>query len=153
MIDVFLYCSYNLAADGYQLSKADYTEEKMIHINRENLSLMPAMVKTIFTHGGAKIVLGKYQSDKIYFVIKGIVNENKEKSRDEQGRKVFVNTAFVCSNADSEQMTELVQYVLGNFSEFSGKICSMISVKNDAIGYEADCIRLKEFINCFGKKE
>ena len=149
MIDVFLYCSYNLAAAGYQLSKADYTDEKMILINRENLNLIPGMVKTIFTHGGAKVVLGQYQSDKIYFIIKGIVNENQEKSRDEQGRKVFGNIAFVCGNNDAKRLTELAQYVLGNFPEFSREICSMISVKNDAIGYEANYYQLKEFLNRF----
>lgn len=151
MIDVFLYCSYNLAAAGYQLSKADYTNEKMTLINRENLNMIPGMVKTIFTHGGAKIVLGQYQSDKIYFILKGIVNENQEKNRDEQGRKVFVNIAFVGTSTDAKRMTELGQYVLGNFPEFSREICNMIIVKNDAIGYEANYSQLKEFLNRFGQ--
>lgn len=149
MTDIFLYCSYNLAASGYQLSKVDNINEKMILINRDNIKLIPPMVKTIFTHGGAKIVLGQYQNDRAYFVIKGIVNENQEKSRDEQGRKVFVNVAFVWDDRDTSQMTRVSQYILGNFSDFSRELCNMIEVKNDAIGYEVKYEKLNGFLKQF----
>ncbi len=142
-MQLFFYCSYNLSPNGYTLVKADLTKEKLVPITRENLTLVPNLVRNIFTHGGADMVCGSDGAAQ-YLIIKGIKIENKEKSVDDQGRTVFINMAFC---GDKSEIKKLCLYIAGNYNKYVSFIGPCVYPDCNEAGYEVNYQALKQFLS------
>ena len=50
MIKVYLYCSYNGSAVGYQMTYVDREKREVIHSSRR---VIPEIISNLWTHSGA----------------------------------------------------------------------------------------------------
>lgn len=127
----YFYCSYNQSPTGYQEIALD------LETGVQTRDGGPEVIKTLFTHGGAKSALG-FDGSAYYLVLKGMRVTKSEVPADTAGRDWYMNCALTASAEELPQLCAAAYYGYTAYSLFAARLAACLTPESEAVSYAVD---------------